>query len=238
MQKSSTRVLGLLGGMSWESSAQLYALINREVAARQGGLHSARLLLWSVDFDEIATLQREDRWDEAGRLLGEAAAGLRRAGAGALMLATNTMHRVAPAIEAGGGLPLLHLVDLTAAALKRQGIRRAALMGTRYTMAPGFYTERMSAQGIALLSPQGEEAEAVHRIIFEELCRGDVRDSSRQILLDQARRLAAQGAQALILGCTELGLLLDDAVQQDCPLPFFDSTRLQAQAAADWLLAP
>ncbi len=238
MQMSSTRVLGLLGGMSWESSAQLYALINREVAARQGGLHSARLLLWSVDFDEIATLQREDRWDEAGRLLGEAAAGLRRAGAGALMLATNTMHRVAPAIEAAGGLPLLHLVDLTAAALRRQGVTRAALMGTRYTMAPGFYTERMQAHGIALLSPQGEAAEEVHRIIFEELCRGEVRDGSRQTLLRQAGKLAAQGAQALILGCTELGLLLDDGVRQACPLPLFDSTHLQAQAAADWLLAP
>jgi aspartate racemase len=238
MQKSSPRILGLLGGMSWESSAMLYALINREVAARQGGLHSARLLLWSVDFDEIAHLQREDRWDEAGRLLSEAAAGLHRAGAGALMLATNTMHRVAPAIEAGGGLPLLHLVDLTADALKRQGITRAALMGTRYTMAPGFYTERMAAQGIELVTPQGDDAEAVHRIIFEELCRGDVHDSSRQTLLCQARELAAQGAQALILGCTELGLLLDDGVQQDSPLPFFDSTRLQAQAAAEWLLAP
>ena len=238
MQKSSTRVLGLLGGMSWESSAQLYALINREVAARQGGLHSARLLLWSVDFDEIAALQREDRWDEAGRLLGEAAAGLRRAGAGALMLATNTMHRVAPAIEAGGGLPLLHLVDLTAAALKHLGVSRAALMGTRYTMAPGFYTERMGAHGLAILSPQGAEAEALHRIIYEELCRGEVRDSARQTLLRQAGNLAAQGAQALILGCTELGLLLDDGFRQACPLPILDSTHLQAQAAADWLLAP
>lgn len=233
------RLLGVLGGMSWESSAHLYALLNRGVAARLGGLHSAPVLMHSVDFAEIEAMQRAGDWAGAAALLGAAGAGLKAAGAEALLLATNTMHCVADEIEAAAGLPLLHIVDATALALRAQGIRRAGLLATRYTMAPGsFYHLRMQRHGIELLTPEAVQADEVNRIIYEELCRGQILPASRQRYLDAVRALAGQGAQAVILGCTEIGLLLDASAQTHSPLPFFDSTALQAQAAVDWICTP
>lgn len=228
------RTLGILGGMSWESTQHLYALINRGVAARLGGLHSARLLLHSVDFAPIAALQAQDRWDEAAAELGAAGAGLQRAGAEALLIATNTMHRVADGIERAACLPVLHIVDATAAALRAAGVRRAGLLGTRFTMTQGFYAERMARHGIDILVPDAPGQAEVHRLIYEELCRGRFEAASREALRAQVAALAGQGAEAAILGCTELGLLLPDG--SPAALPLFDSTDLQARAAVDWML--
>lgn len=234
------RLLGVLGGMSWESSAHLYALLNRGVAARLGGLHSAPLLMHSVDFADIEARQRAGDWAGAAALLGAAGAGLKAAGAAALLLATNTMHRVADEIESAAGLPLLHIVDATALALRKQGIRRAGLLATRYTMELGsFYHQRMQQRhGIELLTPDAARAGEVNRIIYEQLCRGQILPASRRLYLDAVRALAERGAQAVILGCTEIGLLLDASAQPLSPLPFFDSTALQAQAAVDWICTP
>lgn len=228
------RTLGILGGMTWESTQHLYALINRGVAARLGGLHSARLLLHSVDFAPIAALQAQDRWDEAAAELGAAGAGLQRAGAEALLIATNTMHRVADGIERAACLPVLHIVDATAAALRAAGVRRAGLLGTRFTMTQGFYAERMARHGIDILVPDAPGQAEVHRMIYEELCRGRFEAASREALRVQVAALAGQGAEAAILGCTELGLLLPAG--SPAALTLFDSTGLQARAAVDWML--
>ena len=229
------KTLGVLGGMSWESTQHLYALINRDVAVRLGGLHSAQLLLHSVDFAPIAALQAAGAWDEAGRVLGAAAAGLARAGAEALVIATNTMHLVAGDIERAAGLPVLHIVDATAEALRAAGVKRAGLLATRFTMEQGFYRERMWERfGIEVVVPDEAGRAAVHALIYEELCRGRFEPASRELLLAQVAALAARGAQAAILGCTELGLLLPAG--SPAALPLFDSTQLQARAAVDWML--
>ncbi|HEY1132631.1 MAG TPA: aspartate/glutamate racemase family protein [Roseateles sp.] len=229
------KTLGVLGGMSWESTQHLYALINRGVAARLGGLHSARLVLHSVDFAPIAAMQSTGRWAEAARVLGDAGAGLRRAGAEALLIATNTMHIVAAEVEQLAGLPVLHIVDVTAEALRAAGVKRAALLATRFTMEQGFYRERMWERfGIELIVPDEAGRAEVHRLIYEELCRGRFEPASRDALRAQIVALATRGAQAAILGCTELGLLLPAGA--DAALPLFDSTDLQARAAVDWML--
>ncbi len=229
------KTLGVLGGMSWESTQHLYALINRGVAARLGGLHSARLVLHSVDFAPIAAMQSTGRWAEAARVLGDAGAGLRRAGAEALLIATNTMHIVAAEVEQLAGLPVLHIVDATAEALRAAGVKRAALLATRFTMEQGFYRERMWERfGIELIVPDEAGRAEVHRLIYEELCRGRFEPASRDALRAQIAALATRGAQAAILGCTELGLLLPAGA--DAALPLFDSTDLQARAAVDWML--
>lgn len=226
--------LGILGGMSWESTQYLYQLINRDVAARLGGLHSAELLLHSVDFDEIAALQRADDWVTAGRRLGEAGAGLRRAGALGLLIATNTMHRVADDVERIAELPVLHIVDATAAALQAAGVRCAGLLATRFTMEMPFYRERMARCGIELRAPDGAGRAQVHACIFDELCQGRFTEASRATMLSRIEQLAAQGAQGVILGCTELGLLLPPGTAAAVPL--FDSACIHARAAVDWML--
>lgn len=232
------KVLGILGGMSWESSALYYKLINQGVAARLGGLHSADLLLRSVEFSAVVALQQAGDWSGAAALLGAAGAGLKAAGAQGLMIATNTMHKVADEVERQSGLPLIHIVDSTAAALQAAGIRRAGLLATGYTMAQDFYIGRMRARfGIELIVPDAPARAEVHRIIFDELCRGKLLDSSRDFYRRTVQDLADQGAEAVILGCTEICLLLDPAVQ-DCALPLFDSTALHAAAAVEWMLAP
>lgn len=229
------KTLGILGGMSWESTQHLYALVNRGVAARLGGLHSAQLVLHSVDFAPIAALQATGDWAAAGAQLGEAAAGLRRAGAEALVIATNTMHRVAVDIERAAGLPVLHIVDATAEALRAAGVKRAGLLATRFTMEQAFYRERMWARhGIELITPDEAGRAEVHRMIYEELCRGRFEPGSRDALRAQVAALAERGAQAAILGCTELGLLLPAG--SPAALPLFDSTDLHARAAVDWML--
>lgn len=229
------KTLGILGGMSWESTQHLYALINRGVAARLGGLHSAQLVLHSVDFAPIAAMQSAGEWAEAARVLGDAATGLKRAGAEALLIATNTMHLVASEIEQAAGLPVLHIVDATAEALGAAGVKRAGLLATRFTMEQGFYRERMKQRfGIEVIVPEEAGRTEVHRLIYEELCRGRFEPGSRELLRAQVAHLAERGAQAAILGCTELGLLLPAG--SDAALPLFDSTDLQARAAVDWML--
>ena len=228
------KTLGLIGGMSWESTVPYYRLINEGVKARLDGLHSARLVLYSVDFAQVEVLQRAGDWAAAGDLLAQAARTLQTAGAQAIVLCTNTMHKVAPAIEAAVQLPLLHIADATADAIVAQGLKRVALLGTRFTMEQDFYKSRLSEQyGLDVMVPNPAERAAVHRIIYEELCLGQIRESSREVYRSIIRGLVEQGAQAIVLACTEIGLLVS---AQDCTVPLFDSTVLHAQAAVDWAL--
>ena len=229
------RALGLLGGMSWESTAEYYRLINQGVAARLGGLHSAHLLIHSVDFDDVAALQRAGDWWAAGAMLGDAARGLERIGASAIVLATNTMHEVATDIESAIDIPLIHIVDPTGEALARHGIRRAGLLGTRYTMELPFWRERMRERySIDIVVPDEADRALVHRVIFEELCQGRINASSRAQYVRVTERLRAAGADAVIFGCTEIGLLLRP---DDVALPVFDTTVLHAEAAVAFSLA-
>jgi aspartate racemase len=227
------KTLGLLGGMSWESTLPYYRIVNERVRDRLGGLHSAKLVLHSVDFAEIEALQHAGRWDEAGLLLADAARGLRAAGADALVLCTNTMHRVAPAIEAAVDLPLLHIADATARRLHDAGLDRIALLGTRFTMEQAFYRDRIEAAGIGVIVPDADDRERVHRVIYEELCLGRLFKDSREDYRRIIAALVARGAQGVILGCTEIGLLIGE---RDAEVPLFDTTRLHAEAAADWAL--
>lgn len=228
------KLIGLLGGMSWTSSAEYYRLLNEEVARRLGGLHSARVLLHSVDFAEVAALQRGGHWDEAGTLLAEAARGLERAGAEAVLLATNTMHKVAPPIEAAVNLPLLHIVDGTAEAIQAAGLSRVGLLATAFTMEQDFYTGRLKEQfGIDTLTPPPEDRAEIHRIIYDELCRNEILETSRETYRRVMADLVARGAQGIILGCTEITLLVG---ADDTAVPVFDTTRLHVQAAVDWAL--
>jgi aspartate racemase len=228
------RYIGLLGGMSWESTVEYYRLLNRGVAERAGGLHSAPLILHSVDFAEIAEMQRAGDWATAGSRLAEAARGLEGAGAQALVLCTNTMHHVAAALEAAVSIPLLHIVDPTGAALHAAGVRRVGLLGTRFTMELPFWRARLRERfGIELVVPGTSDRAEVHRIIYEELCRGRIEDASRAAYVGVIERLRAEGADAVILGCTEIGLLVAPA---DSPLPVFDTTVLHAEAALDFCL--
>ncbi|KQW47887.1 hypothetical protein ASC77_15850 [Nocardioides sp. Root1257] len=228
------RRIGLLGGMSWESSALFYDLLNRGVAERLGGFHSARLLMSSVDFAEIEELQRAGDWDRAGELLADEAARLEAAGADLLVLCTNTMHKVAPAIEAATGVPLLHLGDVTARAVRAAGLTTVGLLATRFTMEQHFYVDRIARHGVAVLVPSAEDREVVHRIIYEELVLGVVRDESREAYRAVMERLAARGAEGIVLGCTEIELLVG---ADDSPVPVFPTTQLHVDAAIDAALA-
>jgi aspartate racemase len=230
------RMLGVLGGMSWESTAVYYRLLNQGVAQRLGGLHSARLVLHSVDFAPLAAQQAAADWAGAAAVLGQAALGLRQAGAQALVLATNTMHKVADAIEAASGLPLLHIADASGAALRGAGMQRAALLGTRFTMEEDAIVRARLQQrfGLDIVVPAADERTLMHRVIYEELCRGVVNEASRAAVVALIERQREQGAQAVILGCTEIGLLIDAHCS---PLPVFDTTVLHAAAAVDWMLS-
>lgn len=227
------RTIGLIGGMSWESTALYYEIINRETARRLGGLRSARMQLASLDFQDIADRQKAGDWDGMADILCGAARGLEAAGAQCLLIGTNTMHRLAPQVAAATQVPLLHIADVTADAITAQGLRTVGLLGTRFTMEQPFYVERMAGRGIECIVPTAVEREEIHRIIFEELCRGDFREASRRALLECIAALGARGAQGVILGCTELPLLV---TQEDCPLPLFDTTSLHALAAVDFAL--
>lgn len=227
------KLLGIIGGMSWTSTAEYYRLLNEGVAARLGGLHSARLLLHSVDFAEVAAMQKAGQWDEAGELLGDAARGLERAGAGTLLLATNTMHKVAPQIEAATTVPLLHIADVTAQAIRAAGVTRVGLLATRFTMEQDFYSSRLAAHGIETLIPGEAQRAEVHRVIFDELCRNVLLDDSRDTYRATMQGLVARGAQGMVLGCTEITLLVGQA---DSSVPVFDTTALHVQAALDWML--
>lgn len=228
------KTLGLIGGMNWESTALYYKLINQAVKARLGGLHSARLVLHSVDFHDIEELQRAGDWDRAGVLLADAARSLVAAGAQALVLCTNTMHKVAGAIERAAPVPLLHIADPTAAAAKAKGLSRVGLLGTGFTMEQDFYKERLRGQGVEALVPPQAGRQVVHRVIYEELCLGIVRDESRAQYLRIIEGLLREGAQGVILGCTEIGMLVGAG---DVAVPVFDTTQLHATAAVEWALA-
>jgi aspartate racemase len=228
------KTIGLIGGMSWESTALYYRQINLAVQQRLGGLHSAKLVLLSVDFHAIEVLQRAGDWAAAGALLADAARSLEAAGADFLLLGTNTMHIVAPAIEAAVHIPLLHIADPTAQAIQQAGLTRIGLLGTRFTMEQSFYVDRLRQQGLEVLLPVQAERDTVHRIIFEELCLGQVVDSSRQAYRHIMAGLVDQGAQAIILGCTEITLLVGAA---DASVPLFDTTAIHASAAVDRALS-
>ncbi|MCL7938702.1 aspartate/glutamate racemase family protein [Halomonas sp. ATCH28] len=228
------RTIGLIGGMSWESTQTYYRLINQGVKARLGGLHSARLVLYSVDFAEIEALRRRGDWAATARILGEAARTLEAAGADFLVLCNNTMHKVAPQIEQAVAIPLLHIADATANELHRQGVSRVGLLGTRFTMEQSFYRERLEAQGIRVLIPDAAQRERVHAVIYDELCRGVIRADSKAAYLEVVASLAGQGAQGVILGCTEIGLLIQAG---DTDVPLFDTTAIHAEQAVEAALA-
>ncbi|MBU9274850.1 aspartate/glutamate racemase family protein [Burkholderia gladioli] len=229
------KTIGLIGGMSWESSAEYYRMINRASKARHGGHHNAKSVMVTVDFAEIEALQRARDWDALGARMADAARQLQAAGADVVVLTTNTMHRVADAIERAVTLPFLHIADPTGAALRAAGVERVALLGTRYTMELPFYAARLAERfGIEVLTPDAEDRNTVHRVIYEELCHGLIEPASRAAYAAIIGRLAARGAQAVILGCTEITLLIGE---RDSPLPVFDTTALHAQAAVDFAAA-
>lgn len=223
------RTIGLIGGMSWESSALYYRWINERVRDRLGGLHSARIVLVSVDFAEIERLQHAGHWDKAGALLAEAARSVERGGADLLLLCTNTMHRVADEIAAAVRIPMLHIADATAAAIRAEGIGRVGLLGTRFTMDQAFYRGRlMDRHGLDVLVPGEDERRVVHDVIYDELCLGQVRPASREVYRRVMAGLVERGAEAIILGCTEITLLVGP---DDATVPLFDTTLIHAQAA-------
>jgi len=228
------KTIGLLGGMSWESTIPYYRTVNRVVGERLGGLHSAKVLLFSVDFHDVEECQRDGRWTEAGEILADGAVALERAGADFLVLCTNTMHKVAAQIEAAVALPLLHIADATARRVKAAGLRRVGLLGTRFTMEEEFYRGCLERRhGLEVVIPAAERRAAVHRIIYDELCHGTILDSSRLAYQEAVRDLVDQRAEGVILGCTEIGLLLR---AQDADLPLFDTAVIHAEEAARYAL--
>jgi aspartate racemase len=229
------KTIGLLGGMSWESTVLYYRIINETVKEKLGGLHSAKLVLHSQDFEEIASLQRAGAWDEAGQRLGRAAQSLRTAGADFLVICTNTMHVVADAVEAAAGMPLFHIVDPTAEEIRRCGVRKVGLIGTRFTMEQDFYKHRLRYRhDIDAVVPDEADRDVVHKVIFDELCRGIVRDESRQAYREIIQRLVDRGAEGIILGCTEITMLISP---DDASVPVFDTTALHARKAAERALS-
>ncbi|NIY48647.1 aspartate/glutamate racemase [Cedecea colo] len=228
------KTIGLIGGMSWESTIPYYRLINEGVKARLGGLHSAKIILHSVDFHEIEACQSSGEWDKAGAMLADAALGLQKAGAEGIVLCTNTMHKVADHIESRCGLPFLHIADATGRAIAAQGVSKVALLGTRYTMEQDFYRGRLSAEfGIESLIPPEPQRLRINQIIFAELCLGKITAASKRYYQQAIADLQQQGAEGVIFGCTEIGLLLQ---QQDCPLPVFDTAAIHAEDAVNFML--
>ena len=225
------KTIGLIGGMSWESTVTYYQLINQRVKLLCGGLHSAKIVLHSVDFHEIEQYHRSGEWELAGNILTQAAGGLVRAGADFLVLCTNTMHKVAPQIEASCSIPLLHIADVTAAKIKSAGFSSIGLLGTRFTMEQEFYVDRLRERhGLNVLVPDTAAREQIHRIIYEELCLGQVEPSSRRVYQQAIAELARRGAQGVVFGCTEISMLVGAA---DSPVPVFDTTQIHADAAVD-----
>ena len=223
------KVIGLIGGMSWESTVTYYEVINQTVAEELGGLHSARIVLYSVDFDEIERCQSSGNWERSAEILSDAARALERAGADLLLICTNTMHKVADEVAAAVSIPLLHIASMTADELDRAGVATVGLLGTRYTMEQDFYTGVLERRGFTVLTPSEEDRALVNRVIFDELCRGDIRDESRAAFLRIIDDLAARGAQGVILGCTEIGLLVRP---DDTDVPLFDTTLIHARGTA------
>lgn len=227
------KTIGLIGGMSWESTVTYYQVVNETVKKKLGGLHSAKVLLYSVDFAEIEECQASGDWDRSAAILTEAARNLEKAGADFIVICTNTMHKIVPQMTAGIRIPILHIAEATAAELKKAGISKVALLGTKYTMCQDFYKAKLVEAGIQVLIPEGEDVELVNRVIYEELCLGEIRESSRREYVRVIEGLAARGAQGVILGCTEIGLLIG---QKDVSLPVFDTTLIHAARAAELAL--
>jgi len=229
------KVIGLIGGMSWNSTLEYYRIINESFTRRLGGLHSARLALYSLDFDEIQRAQHEGRWDDITRVLVDAGNAVKRAGADFLVICTNTMHKVADDVEEKVGLPLLHIVDVTGDAIRERGLHRIGLLGTRFVMKEPFYQERLRDRfAIELLVLREDDIDTIHQIIYNELCEGKIKASSRRVCADIISRLVNEGAEGIVLGCTELPLLIQPS---DIHAPIFDTTRLHAEAAVNLALA-
>lgn len=222
--------IGLIGGMSWESTVTYYQVINETIKKELGGLHSAKLLLYSVDFAEIEECQSNGEWERSGEILADAALGLEKAGADFIVICTNTMHKVIGQIKEKISIPVLHIADVTADVLLKKGIKKTALLGTEYTMTQDFYKERLRERGLEVLIPDKEDVALVNHVIYDELCLGNIREESRKEYVRIIEGLKAAGAEGVILGCTEIGLLVQ---QEDSPLPVFDTTKLHAEAAAE-----
>jgi aspartate racemase len=228
------KTIGMIGGMSWESTLEYYRIVNQEVKARLGGLHSAKCLLYSVDFEEIEALQRQDEWSEAAEVLSRAAQGLEKGGADFILICTNTMHKVAEEVEQSVSIPLLNIADATAEKIIAAGMQKIALLGTRFTMEEDFYKGRLvNAFGLEVLVPNNAEMDVIHRVIYQELCLGKIDNNSRQKYLDVIDRMVGEGAEGVILGCTEIGLLVK---QEDTAIPLFDTTEIHARAAVEFAL--
>ena len=228
------KTIGMIGGMSWESSIEYYRIINETVRTELGGLHSAKSMMVSVEFAEIETLQHQDRWDEAAKILIAAARSLESGGADFAIICTNTMHKLYDKIQQSVRIPLLHIADATAELIKAQGIQKIALLGTRFTMEENFYKGRLIEKyGLEVIIPGSEDMEIIHRIIYDELCAGVIQPDSKQQYADIIQRLAKEGAEGIILGCTEIGLLVK---QEDSPVPLFDTTEIHARAAVKYAL--
>lgn len=228
------KTIGMIGGMSWESSIEYYRLINEGVQARLGGLHSAKSVMVSVDFAEIEELQHEGRWEEATQIMVRTAQEVERGGADCVVICTNTMHKMAEAVQAEIDIPLLHIADATAECIRTQGLRRVGLLGTSFTMEEDFYKGRLEQRfGLQVLIPGTQERQVIHRVIFDELVLGKIEQRSKEQYLAIIDELVRQGAQGIILGCTEIGLLVK---QSDCRVPIFDTTEIHATAAVEWAL--
>ena len=223
------KTIGLIGGMSWESTVTYYQIINETIKNRLGGLHSAKCILYSVDFDEIEKYQTRGEWDKSADVLSEAAQALERAGADYIVICTNTMHKVVPEIGRRIHIPILHIADMTAVQLKKQGIRKVGLLGTKYTMQQDFYKNILIRQGIEVIVPNDDDVDVVNRVIYDELCLGKIFEKSKAVYLDIIQELVRNGAQGIILGCTEIGLLIQ---QSDTDIPLFDTTLIHAEQAA------
>lgn len=229
------KTIGMIGGMSWESSIEYYRIINETVKEKLGGLHSAKSLMYSVDFSGIEELQHANRWDEATEMMIDAARHVESGGADFLVICTNTMHRMAAEVESALSIPLLHIADATAEAIRARGLNRVALLGTKFTMEGDFYRGRLSdMHGLDVLIPEDADREAIHRVIYNELVLGIIRDESRQAYRRIIGKLTAEGAEGVILGCTEIGLLIRP---EDSPVPLFDTTVVHARAAVDLALS-
>ncbi|MDD2843119.1 MAG: aspartate/glutamate racemase family protein [Tolumonas sp.] len=229
------KTIGLIGGMSWQSTVPYYRLINEIVSQKLGGLHSAKLILWNMDFEAIASLQRQDRWQEAGEVMADAALRLQQAGAESIVICTNTMHKLVPAMQPYLQIPILHIADATAQVIRQAGLRKVGLLGTRFTMEDSFYVSHLREHyGLEVFTPDTAARQLVHNVIFNELCVGEEKATSRAQYREIMAALVQQGAEGIIFGCTEIAMLVD---QSDATVPVFDTTTLHASYAAEWALA-
>ena len=227
------KTIGLIGGMSWESTVPYYEIINEKVKAALGGFHSGKIILYSVDFAELEDHMSKAEWDENACIIGDIAKRLETFGADMVLICTNTMHKLYPQVQAQVRVPVVHIADATADVLERAGITKVALLGTKYTMTEDFYRDRLVRRGFTVLIPEGDDIEDVNRIIFDELCMGEVKDESREKYIKIIKSLQAKGAEGVILGCTEIGMLIQ---QKDSPIPVFDTTVIHAERAAELAL--